>query len=529
MSGALNLKDETARLIQSLSVVVETTRDGHFLAVTHPQSIDQVAETLKVCRKHGVSVQPVSTGRNWGYSAGASTAPRQVLMRLERMRNITAFDETIGVVTIDPGVTQGQLATFLKARGDRFYADMTAAGPDTSILGNLCDRGFGNSPLGNRAASVLGFDVMLADGRIIATDGNAFFPSSAATTGALPPGPNLTQLFIQSNFGIVLRARIQLNCRGSYERIFGFEASSPEALPELVERIGKLKQQGVIPGCIHIANDVRILSNVMRRTRRRTEDLRALTEEEREDLGQEHRAAAWTGFTLLSGPRALVRGQLVVAKCELKAQARVRVLSPRFIAWCARRMSGWIARLPGGTALARKIRRGSILFEMLRGEPSNEILYNTAWRLVDAPVTAPTVQDLDAGKAGIHWYAPSLPLRADRVKALIDFATPILRKHGFDVLLMFTCISDRMGCGVFNILYDPRFPSEVAAARACLTELVDEGMKHDFVPYRLNAELWPWLNRVHPSMPEFAAIKTALDPDDLIAPGRYGVSGKPRP
>jgi 4-cresol dehydrogenase (hydroxylating) len=66
------------------------------------------------------------------------------------MNRIIEVDDELAYAVIEPGVTQGQLAAHLAQRDVRLWVDCTGAGPDTSIVGNVLERGFGHSPYGNR-------------------------------------------------------------------------------------------------------------------------------------------------------------------------------------------------------------------------------------------------------------------------------------------------------------------------------------------------------------------------------------------
>ena len=54
----------------------------------------------------------MSCGHNWGYGANSPVLNHQAILDLSELRTICDFDEKLGVVEIEPGVTQGQLAYF---------------------------------------------------------------------------------------------------------------------------------------------------------------------------------------------------------------------------------------------------------------------------------------------------------------------------------------------------------------------------------------------------------------------------------
>src|SRR3546814_18291106 len=61
------------------------------------------------------------------------------------------------------------ISEHLRAQGIALWPDCTGAGPDTSIVGNILDRGFGHTPYGNRAQYISCLEIVLADGRVLRT------------------------------------------------------------------------------------------------------------------------------------------------------------------------------------------------------------------------------------------------------------------------------------------------------------------------------------------------------------------------
>ena len=78
-------------------------------------------------------------------------------LEIERKRR---FNEALAYVTVEPGVTQQQLSDHLREHGYRLWMDCTGAGPDTSLMGNILERGFGHSAYGNRFAHTAGMRIV---------------------------------------------------------------------------------------------------------------------------------------------------------------------------------------------------------------------------------------------------------------------------------------------------------------------------------------------------------------------------------
>src|SRR5205807_553690 len=99
---------------------------------------------------------------------------------------ITAFDEKLGCVTVEPGVTQRQLFDFLHRHNVPFWMDATGASLDASIIGNTVERGFGHTPCGDHWSNVSSVEAVLPNGECIHTGFGRF--ANAKASGAYRAG-----------------------------------------------------------------------------------------------------------------------------------------------------------------------------------------------------------------------------------------------------------------------------------------------------------------------------------------------------
>jgi UDP-N-acetylenolpyruvoylglucosamine reductase len=83
--------------------------------ILRPQSRDQVCEVIRIANRNGVPIYPVSTGRNWGYGSRVPVVSGCALVDLSGLKRIVDFNESLGYVTVQPGVTQRDLYNFLIA------------------------------------------------------------------------------------------------------------------------------------------------------------------------------------------------------------------------------------------------------------------------------------------------------------------------------------------------------------------------------------------------------------------------------
>ena len=130
----------------------------------------------------------------------------------------------------------------------------------------------------------------------------------------------------------------------------------------------------------------------------------------------------------------------------------------------------------------------------------------------------------DPGKdgAGIMWFSPLLPMDGIIVVKFTKLIEAIYKKYAIPQLITFTTVNDRCFDAPLPITFDKNNPESVKAAKACYDELWNESLKMGITPYRLPVDEH---HRVTESGTPFwdiaQKIKDVLDPNNIIAPGRY--------
>ena len=99
------------------------------LGVVWPESKDEVVQLMKVLGNHGTPWHAISKGKNWGYGDACAPHDGHLIVDLRRMNRIVEINEELAYAVIEPGVSQGELATELRDRGSRLMLDVTGAGP----------------------------------------------------------------------------------------------------------------------------------------------------------------------------------------------------------------------------------------------------------------------------------------------------------------------------------------------------------------------------------------------------------------
>jgi len=170
--------------------------------VVSPDTTQQVAAIVGLCRQHGASIVP--QGGRTGLVGGGVSQPGQVVLSLLRMNRIAAIDRNEAVAVVEAGATLQALQAAALAVGLEPGIDIAARGSAT--IGGMISTNAGgvmafrNGVMRHR---ILGIEAVLADGSIY-RDMVRVVKNSA--------GYDLKQLFIgaEGTLGIVTRAVLKL-------------------------------------------------------------------------------------------------------------------------------------------------------------------------------------------------------------------------------------------------------------------------------------------------------------------------------
>lgn len=123
---------------------------------------------------------------------------------------------------------------------------------------------------------------------------------------------------------------------------------------------------------------------------------------------------------------------------------------------------------------------------------------------------------------GLIWYSPLVPMKPERVRVFVEMVKRVCIEHRVNPLITLTSISDRCFDSTIPLLFDRKSRAEAERTQACYDALFVAGQKEGFIPYRIGIQSMHLLpTHAGRYMALADRIKSALDPDNIMALGRY--------
>ena len=509
---------------------------GCVVKIGNKQDIVHVLALASDHKNTGVafSVHPISTGRNWGYASARANDGNAVILDLSKLNTITCNDKTLGIFTVEPGVTQQDLRDYLDLHQLKFMVPVTGAGPDCSILGNALERGYGITPYTDHFAAVNSIRGLLADGteiRSAVAELDQSHDDFIDKTYKYGLGPYLDGLWTQSNLAVVTEISLRLKADPEAFSAFYLQFADEHQFEQAQQIAFTILQklEGVV-GSVNIMDQRRVTA-MMAANPNGTAAHQVMSAQQVASLAKDYDIPAWTIVGTLYGQKSVVKAARKEVKRFTGGHCSKMIFSDSGLIKFGR----WLLQCLPDTLLAKQRKMLASLdggIAIMRGYPNQVALPVAYWRNPHTLPLQSRALNPAADGCGLLWYAPLVPMKSGAMQRFISHVRTVCPKYGIEPMITFTSLKHDMVDSTIPIVFNRSDSHAVAQAQACLNELVSEGLKQGWVPYRLNlAQQASLLDPNQPFWQISAKIKQALDPDNIISPGRYQprVSKSPAP
>lgn len=480
--------------------------DRQIVALLRPGNAEELQQVVRIAKQAHISLYTISAGKNWGLGSALPTANQCALVRLDRMNNITDFNEELAYVRVQPGVSFKQLWDFLEAQQSDLMLDGIAGSQHASIVGNTMERGQGVGLSADRFANVCGMEVILPNGECIKTGFAAFDHSKNKSLAKWGLGPQLDGLFTQSNFGIVTELTLWLRPKPKHFQCVVFHLEREEALDNAIDALRQLRLEG-LPISLRVYNDIRMFSTGTQYPWEAADHETPLSESLKAKLRKRMKVGRWVG---IAGLYSINKS---MAKAERKlVRERLKPLVDRLEIYTDRNINR-------ARQLNEKQKDFLVRKSLLRGFVTDDVLNITYWRKKQ-PV--PAQKDLLRDRVGMLWYCPVVPAEGKLVRELAKVTADIHHQFSFEMNIGFLSITARTFDTTGVLLYDLDEEGEGERALACLNALQNAYREAGFTSYRLGLPTMHEMENMDDATRQFLlSLKSHLDPEDIFSPGRY--------
>lgn len=485
------------------------------IATLYPESVAHVQEIVRLANTCLIPLYPVSQGKNWGMGSQLPVESGCAVVNLSRMNHIIEVNEQYGYAVIEAGVTQGELCNILIQSKSSLFLDVTGSGRDTSIVGCALDRGVAYNSL--RAEMLINLTVVLGNGEILRTGFGHFSSALAKNVFSHGIGPDLGGIFVQGSYGIVVAVTIRLQYRPVSSCAFVISIPDEVRLPILVDTLRRLHLTGVIQCVAHIANRNRTVLTMAPLMFQFVEDRNGDARRETiERMIEKERLGAWSVVGSIFGTRSQVREVKMHLKKAIGQFGRISFLTDFKIAF-GKRVLDLLAFLPSCSRKRALLAAVEPLYGMTHGVPTNAALNSVYWSFETRADTC----DLDQGDFGLVYCLPIIPASGHDVQSSMSLVEKTFGKYGFKPYITLNLMGASLET-VITLAFDKRVEGMTTRAHTCNKELHAVLRHEGYLPYRVGIDL---MDQVIDSDDIYwqvvRNIKTVLDPNDIIAPGRY--------
>ena len=505
-----------------LSYQVSTIGDSEkeILGVLFPENTEEVVKIVKIAARYHISLYPISIGNNWGYGSRVPTGEGCVVVDLSRLNKILAINKELGLIALEPGVTTQQLHEYLIALEVRYMSPLSTAGPEVSVVGNVLDRGNGSSGFVDRFASLIDLEAVLSDGTIYRS---AFRKKTDASNAAgffkWGIGPYIDGLFGQNGLGIVTQMTIALAPQSERIEVFIFKKNKVQRIAHLITSVqNAFFDLGTLLGGVRIQSPRSTYSRLKSYTTSHLTAQGILDDTFIRETLKRDKLDDWLVLGILQGTRETIKAARVVL-CKKFPSNKILFLNTQKLIWIRKLHSFLPARLLPQRLL---VVLASSHLRSVAGETVTQKPRLPNWKQGKKMYKIENENyDLNPS-TGFIFCSVVLPMSGFVVKDLVALTEETCASYSIEPLISLSNFSDRSLRMSLPILFDKSNAEETRNAHACYRELFEKCKAKDIHVYRAPTSAMDMVvDMEHPFWQTAEKIKKALDPDNIMSPGRY--------
>lgn len=461
-------------------------------AIVAPASTAQVQAVVKIANDYRIPLWIYMGGVHNGYGTTVPRVEGSVLVDLRRMNRVLEINEECAYAVVEPGVSYYELYEHLRTGGHKLMMSVPELGW-VSVIGNTLEYGYGYTPHGDHALYQCGMEIVLANGDLLRTGMGGMSSGNTWHVYKKAFGPSIDGLFMQSNLGIVTRMGIWLMPKPQRYLSCVVQCRHDTDLPKLIDVARPFLLNRTIPNNPVIAN---LLSTIALIAPRHEwyQGEGPIPEDVLNRIVEETGLGRWTMRFALYGDHRLVEVQMGMLRDAFSA-------------------------IPGAEINYREY-EGDLAEDSIHpadktqiGIPANDMIDTARWR-----------SDQSGGYLSFSSVAP---LVGAEVAAQSELIRAGLRDAGFDHHCSLVLFS-RSAVHASPIVFDRNDRNQVAAAYTAYAALIESTGAAGYGPRRTHLNFMDMVENQfdfndHALRRVNQALKDALDPNGVLAPGRYGI------
>ena len=464
-------------------------------AVVSPTSVEDVQAVVRIANEYCIPLWPISRGKNNGYGGAAPQVRGSVMVSFRDMNRVLEINEELGYAMVEPGVSWFDLHDAIKDGGHDLVASIVDIGWG-GVVSNTLEHGLTYMPYSIDQASHCGFEVVLPNGDLMRTGSGAMDNNPTWPLYKRGLGPTSTEMFMQSNLGIVTKMGYWLMPKPEVYMPLWLRLWDDSQLPAVVDALRELMLDGTIDMRPQLSNTL-IMASMLTTRAEWYDGPGPMPDEVINKIATELGLGRWMMRFALYGDEAIV-------------DHNYEKLRARFL------------QIPSVDLVGEK--HGADAWETLPnphervqiGVPSLDLYKMAGWSGDD--------------EGGHVDFSPVIPLTAQHSQAAQKLMSEMCAEAGLDYLGGMLPINARSTTFINVIPFDTKNPEQVEKAYDVAKRMVARAGKMGYGEYRahlsfmdLAADQFGFNDHALRRFNE--TIKDTLDPNGIIAPGKSGIWG----